>query len=77
MGTLIQIRDVPADAHRTLKARAALEGRTLSDYLRGELVALAGRPTPAEVWRRIRERIPVAPTEPPAQVIRRDRDERG
>ena len=31
---LIQIRDVPDDVHRTLKARAAARGVTLSDYLR-------------------------------------------
>ena len=34
---MIQIRNVPDRLHRRLKARAALAGMTLSDYLRVEL----------------------------------------
>ena len=37
----IQIRNVPEDLHRALKARAALENRTLSDYILAELPRLA------------------------------------
>ncbi len=33
MPKMIQVRHVPDDLHRTLKARAALEGLSLSDYL--------------------------------------------
>ncbi len=33
MPTMIQIRNVPTNLHRRLKARAALEGVSLSDYL--------------------------------------------
>ena len=33
MATMIQIRNVPPKLHRRLKARAALEGMSLSDYL--------------------------------------------
>jgi predicted nucleic acid-binding protein len=33
MSKLIQIRNVPDELHRTLKARAAKAGMTLSDYL--------------------------------------------
>ena len=34
---LIQIRRVPDDVHRTLKARAAAEGTSLSEYLLREM----------------------------------------
>jgi plasmid stability protein len=33
MSKMIQIRNVPDDLHRTLKAKAAAQGLTLSDYL--------------------------------------------
>ena len=36
MGKFIQVQDVPEDIHRTLKARAARLGISLSDYLRAE-----------------------------------------
>ena len=39
----IQIRNVPEELSRTLKARASLEGRSLSDYLLGELREIADR----------------------------------
>ncbi len=41
----IQVRNVPDELHRRLKARAAEEGRTLSDYVLDELRVAAGRPT--------------------------------
>jgi plasmid stability protein len=53
---LIQIRDVPDDVHRTLKARAASEGRSLSDYVLDEVTRLARTPTPEELDERIRAR---------------------
>jgi plasmid stability protein len=77
MGVLVQIRDLPEAAHRTLKGRAAVQGRTLSDYLREELVTLAERPTPEEVWRRIDERPEVELAESPGEVVRGERDARG
>jgi len=48
----IQIRNVPEDIHRTLKARAAKEGLSLSEYLLREAVDLAERPTMAEMIER-------------------------
>jgi len=53
---LIQIRHVPEEVHRTLKARAAARGRSLSDYLLEEIVRVAGTPTPEELDERIRAR---------------------
>ena len=50
---MIQIRHVPDDVHRALKARAARAGLTLSDYLRAEITRIAQRPTLDEVLDRI------------------------
>ncbi len=36
MANLIQVRNVPDALHRSLKARAAMAGMSLSDYLLGE-----------------------------------------
>ena len=44
---MIQVRNVPEELHRALKARAALEGRTLSDYILAELPRLADKPRPS------------------------------
>jgi plasmid stability protein len=55
---LIQIRDVPEDVHRKLKARAAAEGRSLSDYVLEEVVRMARTRTPEELDERIRARRP-------------------
>jgi plasmid stability protein len=41
MSKMIQVRHVPDGVHRTLKARAAAAGMTLSDYLRVELEQIA------------------------------------
>jgi antitoxin FitA len=76
MSKVIQVRGVPDDAHRRLKARAAEEGRTLSDLVRAELVEIAHRPTLAELIRRIRERETVRVDEPAAKAIREERTAR-
>lgn len=74
MGTMIQIRHVPDDVHRTLKARAALEGLSLSDYLLREVRALASRPTPAELQARLAARAPIDSAESMAEAVRAERD---
>lgn len=77
MGTLIQIRDVPDDVHRTLKARAAMSGVSLSEYLRGVLGRAVARPTPEELAARIEARGAVELAEPTEVTVRdlRDRSE--
>lgn len=50
---MVQIRAVSAKAHRRLKARAALEGKSLSEYLRGEIEELAELPTVEEMVERV------------------------
>jgi len=73
---LIQIRDVRDDVHRTLKARAARDGVSLSEYLRGELERVAGSPTPDELLERLKSRQSVRPRESSADALRAVRDER-
>jgi plasmid stability protein len=53
---LIQIRDVPEDVHRTLKARAAAQGTSLSDYVLREMTRVARTPTAEELDERIHSR---------------------
>jgi plasmid stability protein len=74
MSGMIQIRNVPPDLHRKMKARAALEGKSLSEYLLAELRRLAELPTPEEWRARLATREPVSLTEAPADIIRAARD---
>jgi hypothetical protein len=53
MSTMIQIRNVPDELHRRLKARAALLGMSLSDYLLAEARRAADRPSPDEIRKRL------------------------
>ncbi len=76
MPVMIQLRNVPDDLHRRLKARAAMEGMTLSDYLIAEVARAASRPTPAEMRARLRSRTSVEPRVPPAEAVRAARDAR-
>lgn len=74
MGVLMQIKDVPEDVHRSLKSRAAAQGVSLSEYVRGLLADHSRRPTPEELSERIRARGRAQLDEPPAVTIRRMRD---
>lgn len=72
----IQLRNVPDDLHKVLKSRAALAGKSLSDYLIAELQRHAEYPTVEELRRRLRARTRVRPTMLPVQMIRQERDRR-
>jgi plasmid stability protein len=74
MGVLVQIRDVPEDVHRALKARAAASGTSLSEYVRELLARAAARPTPEELAARIDARGVVRLNEPSERSVRRLRD---
>lgn len=54
--TTIQVRNVSDETSRALKAKAALEGRSLSDYLLRELERIAAHPSRAELLERIANR---------------------
>ena len=73
---MIQLRNVPDGLHRTLKARAALEGVSLSDYLLEEIRRAAERPTLLDLQDRLKRRAPVSPRPAPAEAIRSERDGR-
>ncbi|HSL10922.1 MAG TPA: hypothetical protein VLA82_06370 [Actinomycetota bacterium] len=70
----MQIRDVPDDVHRTLKARAAASGTSLSEYVRDLLERAAARPTPEELSARIDARGAVRLKEPSERTVRRIRE---
>ena len=74
MSKMIQLRNVPDALHRRLKARAANEGMTLSDYLIAEIRRVAERPTVRELRERLREREPVLVEQSPAEMVRAERD---
>ena len=76
MSMMIQIRHVPDDIHRTLKSRAAHEGKSLSDYLLAELRHIAERPTMEEMRERLKRLSAENPNPPPAQAVREERDSR-
>ena len=73
---MIQIRNVPEGLHRQLKARAAMAGMSLSDYLLGEIRHVVERPTLEELRARLRSRSPVTPEISPAQAVHAERDGR-
>lgn len=76
MSKMIQIRNVPDALHRTLKARAAMAGMSLSDYLLAEIREIAERPTLEEMQERVQQREPVVLPVSAARVIREMRDSR-
>jgi hypothetical protein len=45
----VQIKDVPEDAHRVLRERAARAHQSLQEYLRSRLIAEANQPTLEDV----------------------------
>jgi len=52
--TMVQIRSVPQGLHRRLKARAALEGVSMSGYVLREIQKSLDRPTREEILERLR-----------------------
>jgi antitoxin FitA len=50
------VRDVPEAIHATLQQRAERQGKSLQQYLAGELARLAARPTTEELLARIERR---------------------
>ena len=70
---MVQVRNVPEPLHRILKARAALAGMSLSDYLLAELRRIAARPSREELLERLRRRQSVLPKEPVADAVAAER----
>jgi plasmid stability protein len=74
--TMVQIRNVPAEFHRRLKARAAIEGMSMSDYILRELGKALDRPTRQEVLDRLRHQPRRRLSPSAAEIIRAERDAR-
>jgi len=76
MSRMIQVRNVPEGLHRTLKARAAMAGMSLSDFLLAEIRGLAERPSVAELRDRVHRRSRVVAGTSAADAVRLERDAR-
>ena len=76
MSKMIQLRNVPDALHRSLKARAAMAGMSLSDYLLAEIREVAERPTLSELRERLEGRERVNLPKAAAAVVREERDAR-
>lgn len=72
----LQIRNVPDDVHRRLKARAATEGRSLSEFALAELLRSLDRPTRREFLERLATHEPFEIPGGSAAAIRAERDSR-
>ena len=73
---MIQIRNVPDDVHRELKARAAKKGMSLSDYLLRDLLEQARRPTMDEMFERLSKLEPAQTTESVVDMLSEEREAR-
>lgn len=73
---MIQVRNVPDTLHRSLKARAAMAGMSLSDYLLAELKEIAERPTLLELRQRLHRHKRVSTEFDTALLVREERDAR-
>jgi antitoxin FitA len=76
MSKMIQLRNVPEALHRQLKARAALAGLPLSDYLIREARKLAEHPTPEEMRERLKGRAAYRGKIAASDLVRAERDSR-
>jgi len=75
MPTAMQIRNVPEDARRVLKSRAARAGKSLNSYLLDVIEREVSRPTLDEVFERVQQRSERSPVSS-LKAIKRGRDER-
>jgi hypothetical protein len=71
----VQIRDVPDDLHRRLKAKAAAAGQSLNEFLLEHLEDIGGTITLGELIERNRH-LPRYEGPSIAAIIREDRDSR-
>jgi len=74
MSKMLQVRNVPDDVHRALKSKAALAGRSLSDWVLDELERLATLPSEEQLLERLHAVEPFAMTQSSAKLLRKDRD---
>lgn len=70
----LQIRNVPEGVHRTLRARAAASGMSLSDYALAELERVAEHPPVADLLARARARAGGVSADAVVEATRSGRD---
>ncbi len=70
----IQIRNVPEQLHRELKAQAATTGMTLSDYLLEEIREVAVKPTMRQWLDRVSQHEPVHTSLSSSEAIHLERE---
>lgn len=75
-GHIIQVRNVPADFHRRLKARAAIEGMSMSGFILRELRKALERRPRQEILERLAGLQEGRLTRSAAELIREERDSR-
>ena len=75
--TEIRIRNVPEAMHRRLKARAAAEGVSMSQYVMAAVERALERPSRRELLAAIQQQPEVTLDPSPADVLRAERDLRG
>jgi plasmid stability protein len=73
---MVQIRNVPVEIHRKLKARAAEEGISLSEYVLRDMRKSAERPTNKEILERLAKLPPIITKTSSADMVRQGREER-
>ena len=76
MKTMIQIRNVPEPLHRRVKARAAIEGVSMSRYILQAIERALARPSRQELLEAIRAQPEMHLDPPPADILREERDSR-
>lgn len=72
----LQIRNMPDEAHRKLKARAAMAGMSLSEYALAQLLESLEHPTIEELSERIAQLPPLDLGDTIVEIIREERDSR-
>lgn len=70
------MRNVPDALHRRLKAKAAMEGVSLSDFILAELRRVAERPSRREMLERLSVSVRRELRPSPAEILRQERDAR-
>ena len=74
MQTMIQIRNVPEALHRRLKARAAIEGLSMSRYILREMEKALERPSRRDLLEAIRSQPALELNPSPAEILRQERE---
>jgi len=74
MSVQLTIRDVPEKVRDELAARAALQGKSMQEFLRGELERIASRPSLESWLSDLRDRKKTASRRVPPKAILDARD---